>query len=229
MIYFQNVTKIYDNNVAALRNATFHIEKGEFVFVVGPSGSGKSTLTKLIFHEELPDEGSIRVGSFDVCSLPKKQVPLLRRSMGIVFQDFRLLPNKTVYENVSFAMEVIGASKRSIRRRVPDVLSMVGLTSKAKSYPDHLSGGEQQRVSIARALANSPHLIIADEPTGNLDNETADEIMTILDYINKQGTTVLMVTHSSQIVDKMQKRVIAIENGNVVSDQQGGYAYAQSI
>lgn len=229
MIYFQNVTKIYDNNVVALRNATFHIEKGEFVFVVGPSGSGKSTLTKLIFHEELPDEGSIRVGKFDVCSLPRKQVPLLRRSMGIVFQDFRLLPNKTVYENVSFAMEVIGASKRAIRRRVPDVLSMVGLTSKAKSYPNQLSGGEQQRVSIARALANSPHLIIADEPTGNLDNDTAYEIMSILDYINKQGTTVLMVTHSSQIVDEMQKRVIAIENGNVVSDQQGGYAYAQSI
>ena len=229
MIYFQNVTKVYDNNVVALRNATFHIEKGEFVFVVGPSGSGKSTLTKLIFHEELPDEGSIRVGPFDVCSLPRKQVPLLRRSMGIVFQDFRLLPNKTVYENVSFAMEVIGASKRAIRRRVPDVLSMVGLTSKARSYPNQLSGGEQQRVSIARALANSPHLIIADEPTGNLDNDTAYEIMSILDYINKQGTTVLMVTHSSQIVDEMQKRVIAIENGNVVSDQQGGYAYAQSI
>ena len=229
MIYFQNVTKVYDNNVVALRNATFHIGKGEFVFVVGPSGSGKSTLTKLIFHEELPDEGSIRVGQFDVCSLPRKQVPLLRRSMGIVFQDFRLLPNKTVYENVSFAMEVIGASKRAIRRRVPDVLSMVGLTSKARSYPNQLSGGEQQRVSIARALANSPHLIIADEPTGNLDNDTAYEIMSILDYINKQGTTVLMVTHSSQIVDEMQKRVIAIENGNVVSDQQGGYAYAQSI
>ena len=150
---------------------------------------------------------------------------MLRRSMGIVFQDFRLLPNKTVYENVSFAMEVIGAPKKLIRRRVPDVLSMVGLSHKAKSYPNQLSGGEQQRVSIARALANSPHLIIADEPTGNLDNDTASEIMGILDYINKQGTTILMVTHSSQIVDEMQKRVIAIENGVVVSDQMGGYAH----
>ena len=226
MIYFQNVTKSYDNNrVTALNNATFHIAKGEFVFIVGPSGAGKSTLTKLIFREELPDCGDIMVGEFNVTQLPKKQIPYLRRSMGIVFQDFRLLPNKNVYDNIAFAMEVIGASKRSIRRRIPDLLSMVGLTSKAKSYPHQLSGGEQQRVSIARALANNPHLIIADEPTGNLDNDTAWEIMNILDYINKQGTTVMMVTHSQGIVDEMQKRVIAIEKGVVVSDQQGGYAY----
>ncbi len=227
MIYFQNVTKVYnDNKVTALNNATFHIGKGEFVFIVGPSGAGKSTLTKLIFHEELPDSGDIVVGNFNVTQLTPKQIPYLRRSMGIVFQDFRLLPNKTVYENIAFAMEVIGAPRRNIRRRIPDLLSMVGLTSKAKSYPHQLSGGEQQRVSIARALANSPHLIIADEPTGNLDNDTAWEIMNILDYINKQGTTVMMVTHSQNIVDEMQKRVIAIDKGIVVSDQQGGYAYA---
>lgn len=225
MILFQNVTKIYDNKIVALKDATFRIEKGEFVFIVGPSGAGKSTITKLMTREELPDSGTIRVGDFDVCTLHKKQIPYLRRSMGIVFQDFRLLPNKTVYDNVAFAMEVTGAGKRAIRRRIPDVLSMVGLTSKARNYPHQLSGGEQQRVGIARALANTPHIIIADEPTGNLDNDTAWEIMSILDHINKQGTTVVMVTHSQHIVDEMQKRVIAIEHGSVVSDQQGGYSY----
>ena len=225
MILFQNVTKIYDNKIVALKDATFRIEKGEFVFIVGPSGAGKSTITKLMTREELPDSGTIRVGDFDVCILHKKQIPYLRRSMGIVFQDFRLLPNKTVYDNVAFAMEVTGAGRRAIRRRIPDVLSMVGLTSKARNYPHQLSGGEQQRVGIARALANTPHIIIADEPTGNLDNDTAWEIMSILDHINKQGTTVVMVTHSQHIVDEMQKRVIAIEHGSVVSDQQGGYSY----
>lgn len=225
MILFQNVTKIYDNKIVALKDATFRIEKGEFVFIVGPSGAGKSTITKLMTREELPDSGTIRVGDFDVCTLHKKQIPYLRRSMGIVFQDFRLLPNKTVYDNVAFAMEVTGAGRRAIRRRIPDVLSMVGLTSKARNYPHQLSGGEQQRVGIARALANTPHIIIADEPTGNLDNDTAWEIMSILDHINKQGTTVVMVTHSQHIVDEMQKRVIAIEHGSVVSDQQGGYSY----
>ncbi len=230
MIVFQNVTKTYtDNNVVALRDATFHIQKGEFVFIVGPSGAGKSTITKLMTCEELPDAGSIRVGEFDICKMAKQQIPYLRRSMGIVFQDFRLLPNKTVYENVSFAMEVIGASKKAIRRRIPDVLSMVNLTSKARSYPHQLSGGEQQRVGIARALANTPHLIIADEPTGNLDNETASEIMSILDHINKQGTTVVMVTHAQNIVDEMQKRVISIEDGTVKSDQQGGYSYVAGV
>lgn len=225
MIFFQNVTKTYDDKLTALDNATFSIEKGEFVFIVGPSGAGKSTITKLMTREELPDGGSIRVGKFDVCNLPKREIPYLRRSMGIVFQDFRLLPNKNVYDNVAFAMEVTGASRRQIRRRVPDVLSMVGLTSKAKSYPHQLSGGEQQRVGIARALANTPHLIIADEPTGNLDSKTAQDIMEILDYINKQGTTVIMVTHAQNIVDEMQKRVITIDKGVVVSDQQGGYSY----
>ncbi|MBR6523629.1 MAG: cell division ATP-binding protein FtsE [Clostridia bacterium] len=220
MILFQNVTKIYEDRVIALNDATFHINKGEFVFITGPSGAGKSTLTKLITHEETPDSGKITVADFDVTSLPAKKVPYLRRSMGIVFQDFRLLPKKTVYENVAFAMEVVGASSRQIRRRVPDVLSMVGLTNKAKSYPDQLSGGEQQRVGIARALANKPHILIADEPTGNLDNDTAWEIMSILDHINKQGTTVLMVTHAQNIVDEMQKRVITIENGIVTCPEE---------
>ncbi len=220
MILFQNVTKIYEDRVIALNDATFHINKGEFVFVTGPSGAGKSTLTKLITREEFPDSGKITVADFDVTSLPAKKIPYLRRSMGIVFQDFRLLPKKTVYENVSFAMEVVGASSRQIRRRVPDILSMVGLTSKAKSYPDQLSGGEQQRVGIARALANKPHILIADEPTGNLDNDTAWEIMSILDNINKQGTTVLMVTHAQNIVEQMQKRVITIENGIVTCPEE---------
>ena len=220
MILFQNVTKIYEDRVIALNDATFHINKGEFVFITGPSGAGKSTLTKLITHEEAPDSGKITVADFDVTSLPAKKIPYLRRSMGIVFQDFRLLPKKTVYENVAFAMEVVGANSRQIRRRVPDVLGMVGLTSKAKSYPDQLSGGEQQRVGIARALANKPHILIADEPTGNLDNDTAWEIMSILDHINKQGTTILMVTHAQNIVEQMQKRVITIENGVVTCHEE---------
>lgn len=220
MILFQNVTKIYDNRVIALNDATFHIKKGEFVFVTGPSGAGKSTITKLITREESPDSGKITVADFDVTSLPDKKVPYLRRSMGIVFQDFRLLPKKTVYENVAFAMEVVGASSRNIRRRIPDILSMVGLTNKAKSYPDQLSGGEQQRVGIARALANKPHILIADEPTGNLDNDTAWEIMSILDRINKQGTTIVMVTHAQNIVEEMQKRVITIDNGIVTCPEE---------
>ena len=219
MILFQNVTKIYEDRIIALNDATFHINKGEFVFVTGPSGAGKSTITKLITCEEKPDSGKITVANFDVTSLPSQKIPYLRRSMGIVFQDFRLLPKKTVYENVSFAMEVVGANSRVIRRRVPDVLSMVGLTGKAKSYPDQLSGGEQQRVGIARALANKPHILIADEPTGNLDNDTAWEIMSILDHINKQGTTILMVTHAQNIVDEMKKRVITIDNGIVTCSE----------
>lgn len=224
MILFQNVTKIYEDRIIALNDATFHIHKGEFVFVTGPSGAGKSTLTKLITCEERPDSGKITVANFDVSSLPSQKIPYLRRSMGIVFQDFRLLPKKTVYENVSFAMEVVGANSRTIRRRVPDVLSMVGLTGKAKSYPDQLSGGEQQRVGIARALANKPHILIADEPTGNLDNDTAWEIMSILDHINKQGTTILMVTHAQNIVDEMKKRVICIDNGIVTcSEEESSY------
>ncbi len=229
MILFEHVTKTYNNNVKALDDVSFHIRRGDFVFVVGHSGAGKSTLTKLILHEEQPDTGYIRVGDFDVTKLSRKMVPYLRRSIGMVFQDFRLLPNKTVYENIAFAMEVIGATQRQIRRRIPDVLSMVGLTMKAKCYPNELSGGEQQRVGIARALANNPQLIVADEPTGNLDDETAWEIMAILDRINKYGTTIIMVTHSQKIVDEMQKRVIAIDRGKIVKDEQGGYTYENQV
>ncbi len=229
MVLFEHVTKTYNNNVKALDDVSFHIRKGDFVFVVGHSGAGKSTLTKLMMHEETPDAGYIRVADFDVGKLSRKMVPYLRRSIGMVFQDFRLLPNKTVYENISFAMEVIGATQRQIRRRIPDVLSMVGLTAKAKCYPNELSGGEQQRVGIARALANNPQLIVADEPTGNLDDETAWEIMAILDRINKYGTTVIMVTHSQKIVDEMQKRVIAIDRGKIVKDEQGGYTYENQV
>ena len=225
MIIFQNVTKTYaDNNVVALHDATFHIQKGEFVFIVGPSGAGKSTITKLMTCEELPDSGSIRVGEFDISKMAKQQIPYLRRSMGIVFQDFRLLPNKTVYENVSFAMEVIGASKKAIRRRVPDVLSMVNLTAKARSYPHQLSGGEQQRVGIARALANTPHLIIADEPTGNVDPNMSYEIVNLLTEINKRGTTILMVTHDHNLVRDFKHRVIMLDSGRIVADNAAGGA-----
>ncbi len=226
MVVFENVTKVYEGGVTALDNVSFRIDKGEFVFVIGPSGAGKSTITKLMIHEETPDSGSVRVGDFDIGSMPRKHIPTLRRSMGMVFQDFRLLPKKTVYENVAFAMQIVGANSKQIRRRVSTVLSQTGLSEKWKFYPDQLSGGEQQRVGIARALVNNPKFIVADEPTGNLDAETADGIMELLDEINKCGTTIIMVTHSQQIVDRMNKRVIAIENGNVVKDeQQGGYGY----
>ena len=226
MISFYNVSKTYSNNVRALDDISLNIADGEFVFIVGPSGAGKSTITKLIIHEEEPDSGRIFVGDFEVTNLRPKEIPLLRRSMGMVFQDFRLLNDRTVYDNIAFAMEVTGTPKKTIRRRIPDVLSMVNLTAKAKSYPTELSGGEQQRVAIARALANNPRLIIADEPTGNLDNDTAWEIMSILDRINKYGTTIIMVTHSQVIVDEMQKRVIAIENGLIARDEMGGYSNA---
>lgn len=227
MIEFKNVTKIYeDSGVKALDNVSFKIEKGEFVFLVGPSGAGKSTLTELIIKEEIPSEGEINVCGFNLEELPKKRVPYLRRSVGMVFQDFRLLPNKTVYENVAFAMQVIGAPKREIRRSVPSVLALVGLSGKAKMRPGQLSGGEQQRVSLARALVNKPPLIIADEPTGNLDPDTAAEIMQLLEDINKRGTTLLVATHAKEFVDNMQKRVLAIEGGVLVRDEEEGvYGY----
>lgn len=227
MIEFKNVTKIYDDSgVKALDDISFKIEKGEFVFLVGPSGAGKSTLTELIIKEEIPTEGEINVCGFNLAELPKKRIPYLRRSVGMVFQDFRLLPNKTVYENVAFAMQVIGAPRREIRRNVPNVLAMVGLSGKAKMRPGQLSGGEQQRVSFARALVNKPPVIIADEPTGNLDPDTAAEIMQLLDDINKRGTTMLVATHAKEFVDNMQKRVLAIENGVLVRDEEEGvYGY----
>jgi len=227
MIEFKNVSKIYaENHVKATKDVSFFIDKGEFVFLVGPSGAGKSTITELIIREEIADSGKIIVNGFDVCNMKKKDIPYLRRSIGMVFQDFRLLPNKTVYENVAFAMQVIGASKRAIRKRVPVVLAMVGLSNKAKDRPDQLSGGEKQRVALARALANNPPVIIADEPTGNLDPDTAKEIMALLEEINLHGTTMIVATHAKDFVDGMKKRVLAIEDGVLVRDEEkGAYGY----
>jgi cell division transport system ATP-binding protein len=224
MIELKNVSKVYDNGSIALDHVSLHIGKGEFVFVVGASGAGKSTLIKLLSYEELPARGSVFVNGIEVNKLAKNRVPYLRRKMGIVFQDFRLLPNKTAQENVAFAMEVIEAPRRLIRRRVRDVLDLVGLVGKADALPKNLSGGEQQRVAIARAIVNRPLLLIADEPTGNLDPETSRDIMEVFKKINHMGTTVLMVTHDKTLVDMMNKRVIEIDGGKVVRDEQkGGY------
>lgn len=227
MIEFKNVTKVYeDNGTLALENVSFKIDKGEFVFLVGPSGAGKSTLTELIIHEEVATYGEVIVNDFILSEIKKNDIPYLRRSIGMVFQDFRLLSNKTVYDNVAFAMQVIGASRKEIRRRVPSVLSMVGLSGKAKMKPNQLSGGEQQRVSIARAMVNNPPVIIADEPTGNLDPDTAAEIMQLFEEINRSGTTILIATHAKEFVDNMKKRVLAVENGSLVRDEErGGYGY----
>ena len=225
MIEFKNVSKKYSTGVEAVHNANFKINKGDFTFLVGTSGSGKSTLIKLILKEEKPSEGTIIINGKDTTFLKQSRVPYLRRSMGVVFQDFRLLPDKTVYENVAFAMYIVKASPRHIRRQVPMVLSLVGLSEKAKMYPNELSGGEQQRVALARALVNNPSMIIADEPTGNLDPETAWDIMTLLNEINMRGTTVVMATHAKDIVDKMKKRVIEIEKGIIIrDDKKGGYS-----
>ena len=224
MIEFRNVSKTYDTGTEAVHKANFNIEKGEFAFLVGTSGSGKSTLIKLILKEENPTSGNIIINGKDTTYLKPKGVPFLRRSMGVVFQDFRLLPDKTVYDNVAFAMYIVNATKRHIRRQVPMVLSLVGLSNKAKVYPNELSGGEQQRVALARALVNNPSMLIADEPTGNLDPDTAWDIMTLLDDINKRGTTVVVATHAKDIVDKMKKRVIQIEDGHIIrDDKKGGY------
>ena len=224
MIKFINVSKEYQNGVKALSKINLEIGKGEFVFLVGSSGAGKSTLIKLLLKEEELTEGRIYLQDLDITKVPNRRVPYIRRHIGVVFQDFRLLPNKTVYENVAFAMEIIGAHPKEIRRRVPIVLSMVDLSRKASSFPDQLSGGEQQRVSIARSIVNNPPVLIADEPTGNLDPETAWEIMKALIDINGRGTTILMATHAKDIVDNMRKRVLALDDGRVVRDEQkGGY------
>ena len=223
MIEFKNVSKEYLTGVKAVNNANFKINKGEFAFLVGTSGSGKSTLIKMILKEEEPTTGNIIINGKDTTFLKKSRVPYLRRSMGVVFQDFRLLPDKTVYENVAFAMYIVRATPRHIRRQVPMVLSLVGLSEKAKMYPNELSGGEQQRVALARALVNNPSMLIADEPTGNLDPETAWDIMNLLDDINKRGTTVVVATHAKDIVDKMKKRVIQISKGKIIRDSKGGY------
>jgi len=217
---------VYNNGVKALDRINLFIDKGEFVFIVGPSGAGKSTIIKLIMREEVPTTGELIVNNFNVEKLKRKEIPYLRRSMGVVFQDFRLLPNKNVYDNVAFAMQVVEASPKEIRRQVPFILGMVGLSSKAKMYPHQLSGGEQQRVSLARALVNNPPVLIADEPTGNLDPDTAEDIIRLINDINKRGTTVIMATHAKEIVNEMKKRVIAIENGVIVRDEQKGvYGY----
>ena len=224
MITFSHVTKTYRTNIG-LEDVSVNISKGDFVFLVGPSGAGKSTFIKLILKEIDADEGSITVDGQEVTSLSNREVPELRRKIGTVFQDFRLLPKKTVFENVAFALEVLHKSKRQIRKQVPQVLSLVGITDKAHKYPDELSAGEQQRVAIARAIINNPMVLIADEPTGNLDPITAAEIMDLLEQINMRGTTIVMVTHAKDIVDRMKKRVIAIENGKIIRDEEGMYGF----
>jgi cell division transport system ATP-binding protein len=225
MIEFRNVTKVYSTGIAAVNDTSLYIEKGEFVFIVGASGSGKSTLMKMIMKEVEPTSGHIFVNGIDITKISKRRIPNLRRSMGIVFQDFRLLPDMTVYENVAYAMRVIETNPKLIKRQVPNALSLVGLLDKADLYPDQLSGGEQQRVAVARAIVNNPAVLIADEPTGNLDPDTAWEIMSLLSDINRRGTTVVVATHAKDIVDKMQKRVVVMEKGNVFSDKENsGYS-----
>lgn len=224
MITLKNVSKVYPNGTEGLKNVSINIEKGEFVFIVGLSGSGKSTMIKLLTKEINPEAGEITVNTIDTVKMKRSKIPYLRRNIGIVFQDFRLLENKTVYENVAFAMQVVEAPPKIIKRNIPTVLSLVGLKEKAHVYPTELSGGEQQRAALARAIANNPPILIADEPTGNLDPATAWDIMSLLDEINKRGTTVVIATHAKDIVDKMQKRVIALDNGEVVRDSKGGYS-----
>jgi len=222
MIVFENVSKIYDGNVVGLQDVTFHIPKGEFVFVVGPSGSGKSTLIRMVLKELEPTNGRIIVAGRSLANLSRRRVPLLRRNIGCVFQDFKLLPNKTVYQNVAYALEVVGEHKRSIRKKVPEILSLVGLSDKVNSLPTEISGGEEQRVSIARAFVNHPPLLLADEPTGNLDPDTSIGIMQLLERINRTGTTVLIATHDRDMVNRLRKRVFALDGGRLVRDEKRG-------
>jgi cell division transport system ATP-binding protein len=225
MIVCENVMKVYDPDIVALDGVSFVIDKGEFVFIVGASGSGKSTLVRLLLKELEPTSGRILVGGRDLGRLKHSKVPMLRRNLGCVFQDFKLLSDRTAFENVAYALKVQGESRNSIRRKVPEVLSLVGLSDKMNSLPDELSGGEQQRVSIARAVVNHPPLLLCDEPTGNLDPDTSVGIMQLLYRINRAGTTILMVTHDREMVDKMRKRVIALESGRLARDERrGGYA-----
>ena len=225
LIRIDNVQKTYKNGVVALYDFNLSIKKGEFVFVIGASGSGKSTLIKMLYREEKPEKGSIVIGGINVAKLKNRKVYILRRKIGVVFQDFKLLPKLTVFENVAFALELFGYDKQSIQRRVIEVLDLVGLKNKIRQYPDQLSGGEQQRVVIARAIANNPKLLICDEPTGNLDPDTSMEIMHVLENINKLGTTIIMATHDREIVDKMKKRVIWIEQGRLKKDFEKGTYY----
>ena len=226
MLIMSDVSKVYPGGAMALQDVNVHIEPGEFVFVVGPSGAGKSTFIKMLFREVLPTTGSIFVNGVDILSLTPKEIPFLRRQLGIIFQDYRLLPDRTVFENVAFAMQVIEAPHRKIKRQVMNVLDLVGLRHRANAYPNELSGGEQQRIAIARAIVNDPVFVIADEPTGNLDPETSWDIMEIFKEINATGTTIVMATHDKEVVDAMGKRVIAIEKGRIVRDEKEGvYGY----
>jgi cell division transport system ATP-binding protein len=222
MIKLENVTKVYKGDVVALRNGSFEINKGEFVFLVGPSGSGKSTLLRLLNREERPQDGHIFVAGKDIGELSSWKIPYLRRNIGSIYQDYKLLPNRTVYENVAFALEVIGRPRHVIKTQVPAILELVGLSEKQRNYPHELSGGEQQRVSIARAFVNRPLILLADEPTGNLDPATSVGIMRLLDRINRTGTTVVMATHDRSIVDTMRRRVIELDRGTIIRDQVRG-------
>ncbi len=226
MIEMNDVTKVYNNGITAIQDVSVRIEQGEFVYVVWPSGAGKSTFMRLIYREVLPTKGTVEVTDFDVAKMKRKEIPLLRRQVGVVFQDFKLLPTLTVYENIAYAMEVLGKSPRQISSRVKEVLKLVNLEQKENMLPNELSGGEQQRVAIARAIANMPRVLIADEPTGNLDPETSKGIMEILEHINAQGTTVIMATHNSEIVNARKHRVIVIDDGRITrDDEEGGYSF----
>ena len=229
MVRLIDVQKEYENGTKALKGVNLRIDDGEFVFLVGPSGSGKSTVIKLIPAEIAPTEGRLMVNGYNLNNIRPRQVPYMRRTLGIIFQDFRLIEKKTVYDNLAFAMKAVGASNRELRRRIPYVLELVGLEKKGANYPGELSGGEQQRVAIARALVNNPSMIIADEPTGNLDPQRSLEIMMLLERINELGTTVLVVTHEKNLVNRFGKRVVAIENGRVISDETGGYYNGEKI
>lgn len=225
MIQFCSVTKVYDNGTTALNNINLKIEKGDFLFLVGPSGAGKSTLLSLLFREELPTKGQIIIAGKNIVRIKRRELPYVRRNMGIVFQDFRLLPDRTVFENVAFTLEVLQYKRRDIMRLVPSVLEQVGIAHRAKNFPKQLSGGEQQRTAIARAIINNPPIFVADEPTGNLDPKTSIEIMKLLEDINYRGTTMLVATHDRDIVNSMHKRVVALENGKLARDErEGSYA-----
>lgn len=227
MIEMKNVKKVYDNGITALHDLTVTIDQGEFVYVVGPSGAGKSTFMKLIYREVVPTSGTVQVAEYDTAKIAERDIPYLRRQVGVVFQDFKLLPTLTIYENVAYAMEVLGKTPRQIETRVTEVLKLVGLAHKTNMLPNELSGGEQQRVSIARAIANMPRVLIADEPTGNLDPETSRDIIKILEQINQQGTTIVMATHHSEIVNEFKHRVLVIDEGRLTRDDvDGGYNHA---
>ena len=221
IITFKDVSKTYESGTHALHHVSLHVEKGEFVFIVGPSGAGKSTLIKMLLREETPTKGTVLVNGYNLCTMKRRHIPAFRRTIGVVFQDFRLIPTMTVYENVAFALQVTNVSSKYIRRRVPYILDLLGLAKKARSYPPEISGGEQQRVALARALGNNPALIIADEPTGNIDPELSYEIVELLNEINRCGTTIVMVTHEHGLVSHFDHRVIGIEKGRVILDKGG--------